>query len=60
MKYKEDVERAIEKAEQLALTLQKVTSSPRLNDPKDVNRITEAIRVHLKFISDRVSLERNG
>ena len=60
MKYKEDVERAIEKAEQLALTLQKVTSSPRLNDPKEVNRITEAIRAQLKFISDRVSLEHNG
>tara|TARA_R100001163_G_C4969600_1_gene130043 strand:- start:266 stop:448 length:183 start_codon:yes stop_codon:yes gene_type:complete len=60
MKYKEDVEKAVEKAEQLALTLQTITSTPRLNDSKEVTRITEALRTHLKFIADRVSLERNG
>jgi hypothetical protein len=40
--------------------LQTITSTPRLNDSKEVSRITEALRTHLKFIADRVSLERNG
>jgi len=60
MKYKEEIENAVEKAEQLALTLETITNTPRLNDATEVRRITTALRSHLKFIAERVSLERNG
>ena len=53
MKYKEEVEKSIEKAEQLALTLETVVNTPRLTDRTEIKK-------QLKFISDRVSLEYNG
>ena len=57
MKYKQQIEDALEKAEQLSLTLDTVANTPRLADPKEIKRLTLAIRNHLKFISERISLE---
>jgi len=57
MKYKEDVERSIEKAEQLALTLETAVSTPRLANPTELKRLATEIRQQIKFIADRVSLE---
>ena len=37
MKYKEDVERSIEKAEQLALRLETAVSTPRLANPTETD-----------------------
>ena len=60
MKYKEEVQIAIEKAEQLALTLDTVVKTPRLTDRSELLRLSSEIKKQLKFISDRVSLEYNG
>ncbi len=60
MKYKEEVQNAIEKAEQLALTLDTVVKTPRLTDRSELLRLSSEIKKQLKFISDRVSLEYNG
>ena len=60
MKYKEEVQIAIEKAEQLALTLDTVVKTPRLTDRSEPLRLSSEIKKQLKFISDRVSLEYNG
>ena len=60
MKYKEEVQIAIEKAEQSALTLDTVVKTPRLTDRSELLRLSSEIKKQLKFISDRVSLEYNG
>jgi hypothetical protein len=60
MKYKSEVETAIEKAEQLALTLETVIKTPRLTDRDELIRLSTEIKKQLKFISDRISLEYNG
>jgi predicted DNA-binding protein len=60
MKYKEEVEKSIERVEQLALTLETVVNTPRLTDRTEIKRLSVEIRKQLKFISDRVSLEYNG
>ncbi len=60
MKYKEEVEKSMEKVEQLALTLETVVNTPRLTDRTELKRLSTAIRNELKFISDRISLEYNG
>tara|TARA_R110002020_G_scaffold275364_3_gene490575 strand:- start:612 stop:788 length:177 start_codon:yes stop_codon:yes gene_type:complete len=57
MKYKQEIQDAVEKTEQLSLTLDTVVNTPRLTDPKEIKRLTAAIRSHLKFISERLSLE---
>ena len=60
MKYKEDVENSIEKAEQLALTLETAVYTPRLANPTEIKRLATEIRKQIKFIADRVSLEYEG
>jgi len=57
MKYKQEIEIAIEKVEQLSLTLDTIVNTPRLVDPTQIKNLTKAIRSHLKFVSDRISLE---
>jgi len=57
MKYKQEIEVSIEKAEQLSLTLDTIVNTPRLVDPTTIKNLTKAIRSHLKFVADRISLE---
>jgi len=57
MKYKQEIQDAIEKAEQLSLTLDTIVNTPRLVNPSQIKELSKAIRSHLKFISDRISLE---
>jgi len=60
MKYKEECEKAIEKAEQLALTLDTVINTPRLDDRRELIRLSAEIKKQLQFISNRLSLEYEG
>ena len=57
MKYKQEIENAVEKAEQLSLTLETIVNTPRLADPIEIKNLTKAIRTHLKFVAERLSLE---
>jgi len=57
MKFKQEIEIAIEKAEQLALSLDTIVNTPRLADPTEIKNLTKAIRTHLKFAAERLSLE---
>tara|TARA_R110000744_G_scaffold34774_2_gene80815 strand:+ start:4031 stop:4213 length:183 start_codon:yes stop_codon:yes gene_type:complete len=60
MKFKQEVEQALEVAENLALTLETVASTPRLSNPVEIKRLATAIRNHIKKAADRVSLEYEG
>jgi len=57
MKYKQEIQDALEKAEQLSLTLDTIINTPRLVNPQEIKSLGKAIRSHLKFIADRISLE---
>jgi hypothetical protein len=60
MKYKQEVQDILESAENLALTLETVTNTPRLANPIEIKRLATALKNLIKKASDRISLEYEG